>query len=86
MGGWSDLYEVKQKDADGNALVGSQRVILSASKENLINLPSDTVALIDGLEGYLVSLNDKVLVICRNPELVRRLSSEARMQFGEEFV
>ncbi len=86
VGGWSDLYEVKNKDADGNALVGSQRVILSASKENLINLPGDTVALIDGLEGCLVSLNDKVLVICRNPELVRRLSSEARMQFGEEFV
>ena len=86
MGGWADLYAVKHKDADGNTMVGSQRVIFSASKDNLINLPKDTVALVDGLEGYLVSLNDNVLVICRDTELVRRFSSEARMQFGEDFA
>ena len=86
VGGWTDLYAVKKKDADGNTMVGSQRVIFSASKDNLINLPKDTVALVDGLEGYLVSLNDKVLVICRDTELVRRFSSEARMQFGEDFA
>ncbi len=86
IGGWNDVYSVEKHDVDGNALVGSKRVMFTGSKGNLVNLPEGTAAVIDGLEGYLVSLSNNVLVICRNPAQVRKLGNEAQMQLGNDFV
>lgn len=86
VGGWADVYGLERKDADGNVLVGSGKVMFSASRGNLVNLPPGMAAVVDGLEDYLVSLNGNVLVVCRNPADVRRLVSEVQMQFGEDYV
>ncbi len=86
LGGWTDLYAASKKDADENVLVGSQRVMFSGSKGNVVNLPDGMTAVIDGLENYLVSLNDNVLVVCRDPSAVRRMSNAAQIRFGEELA
>ncbi len=86
LGGWSDIYGVARKDADNNALLGSQRVMLSGCKGNVINLPEGMAAVIDGLEDYLVSLNGDVLVVCRKSSSVKRMNDEAKIRFGEELA
>lgn len=88
IGCWPELYQVEDKDADGNAVICDSRVMFSASRNNLVSLPSGTAAVIRGLDGYLVASCDNVLVICPNddPALVRRLVNEAQMQLGDDFV
>lgn len=88
IGCWPELYQVEEKDADGNAVICDSRVMFSACRNNLVRLPSGTAAVIRGLDGYLVAASDNVLVICPNddPALVRRLVNEAQVQLGEDFV
>ena len=88
IGCWPELYQVEDKDADGNAVICDSRVMFSASRNNLVRLPSGTAAVIRGLDGYLVAACENVLVICPNddPALVRRLVNEAQMQLGDDFV
>lgn len=88
IGSWPELHELHRKDVDGNAVVSAAKTMFSASRDNLVCLPSGMAAAIHGLEGYLVALKDNVLVICPNddPAFVRRLANEAQMQFGEEYM
>ena len=88
IGCWPELYNMLPKDVDGNAVTGGGRVIFSASRNNLVDIPSDMAAIVKGLEGYMVSKNGNVLVICPNdsPVSVRRLSDEAQMLLGTDFL
>ncbi len=86
LGGWSDFYAVAKKDADDNALLGSQNVMFAGSKGNVVNLPEGTTAVIEGLEDFLVSLNDNVLLVCPTTSDVKRMSDKAKIRFGEELA
>lgn len=88
VGCWPELYAVAEKDADGNAVLTSSKVMLSGCRGNLVTLPAGMGAVIKGLEGYLVAQEGNLLVICPNddPALVRRLLNEAQMQLGEDYV
>ncbi|MDO4930361.1 MAG: sugar phosphate nucleotidyltransferase [Bacteroidales bacterium] len=88
VGSWPELYEVAEKDADGNAQLGKAKVLLSGCQNNLICLPEDSGAIIRGLDGYLVAQHGNQLVICPNddPALVRRLANEAQIKLGDDFV
>ncbi len=88
VGCWPELYETEPKDGDGNAVISRSKVMFSGSENNLIRLPGDMVAVVQGLDGYLVVQQGKVLVICKNddPARVRRLVNEAQLKLGEEFV
>ncbi len=90
VGCWPEIYEVSEKDADGNVVLSSPntKVMLSACRNNLVRLPDGMGAVIKGLDGYLVAQKNNMLVICPNndPALARRLVNEVQVQLGEEFV
>jgi mannose-1-phosphate guanylyltransferase len=62
--------------------------LLYDSSDNVIALPKDKLAVIDGLEGYLVAESDNVLLICKKDEehLIRKYVNDARIKMGEEYV
>lgn len=88
VGSWPEMFEVAEKDADGNARLGNGKVMLSGCQNNLVCLPDGMGAIIRGLDGYLVAQSGNQLVICPNndPALVRKLANEAQIQFGDDFV
>lgn len=88
IGCWPELHRISRKDADGNAVISSSRVMFSGCRDNLVRLPEGMAAVIKGLNGYLVAQEGNALVVCPNddPALVRRLVNEAQVQLGEEFV
>ncbi len=88
IGCWPELYLTEHKDADKNAVITHAQVLFSGSSENLISIPDDMVAVIQGLEGYLVAQEGKVLVICKNddPARVRHMMNEAQLKIGEKYV
>ena len=53
LGTWGSLYETSAKDANGNAVIGSKPITFD-TKNCIINLPSETVAVIQGIEDLIV--------------------------------
>ncbi|MDO4190298.1 MAG: mannose-1-phosphate guanylyltransferase [Bacteroidales bacterium] len=63
LGTWSSYYELANKDQDGNAIVSGQTLLYN-NKNNIIVLPKGHLAVIDGLEGYLITQRGNTLLIC----------------------
>lgn len=88
IGCWPELHSVCHKDVDGNAKVGSQKILFSGTSNTMVSLPEGMGACIKGLDGFLVAQKGNFLVICPNedPSLVRRLADETQMKLGDKFL
>lgn len=87
VGSWKNFYDLHQKDSDKNVSMG-MRNLLYDCKENLFYSATDKVVVAQGLEGYIVVENDKVLMICKkdDPAMVRRMMNDAKLKFGEDIM
>ncbi len=88
LGTWHSIYEAMQRSDDDNVVVDSN-VLLDSSHNNIIKLPKDRLAVIHGLDGYIVAEKDNVLFICRKEDssaLVRKFVNEVRLNKGDEYV
>lgn len=63
IGTWDSLYDISQKDHRGNADLGE--CLIYDSSENIVSVKKGKLAVIDGLDGYIVADSDDVLLICR---------------------
>ena len=63
---------------------GDAKVMFSGTQRTIVRLPEKLKAVIVGLDNYLVTENEGVLMICPNsdPDLVRRIITEAQMNFS----
>jgi mannose-1-phosphate guanylyltransferase len=86
LGTWGSLYHQLRKDDAGNATVGKY-VVLSNSKDNLVRMEGDRVAVIHGLEGYVVVDTGKSLLICplNQEQSIRKLSGDVSINWGDRF-
>ncbi len=66
LGTWKSLYDVKDKNGEGNVLDGD--VITYDTNNCIIKTPSERLVVAQGLEGYIVAEYDNVLMICRLDE------------------
>ena len=48
----------------------------------------DKLAVIDGLEGYLIAESDNVLLICKKDEehSIRKYVNDAQIKLGEDYI
>ncbi len=86
MGTWKSLYEISEKNTEGNAVTGN--TLLYNTTNCIIKTPSDKLVVIEGLEDYIVAEFDGVLMICNknNEQRVKEFVADARAQKGERFV
>ncbi len=86
LGTWESLHRVTNKDAEGNALLGT-RTIMHDCKDNVVRLTDGRVAVLEGLDGFVVAESGNVLVVCKRGDSnrVKLLANEAQMKLGEEF-
>lgn len=87
LGTWSSLYELTPKDDKGNAAVHCQTLFYEA-QNNVVALSPDEIAVIDGLDGYLVARDHGVLLICRKEEeaKIRQFVDDVEKKFGKKYV
>jgi mannose-1-phosphate guanylyltransferase len=67
LGTWCSLYELGEKDTHGNVSYKCQTQLYNCA-DNLIVMPENHLAVIDGLSGYLVAQHSNVLLICKKEE------------------
>lgn len=87
LGTWGSLYEHIDLDEKGNGHCQSD-VLLYDSKDNIVNLPQDKIAVIQGLEGYIVAQTANTLLICKKEEeqRIKQFVTDVKLEKGEEFV
>ena len=88
LGTWHSIYEYMSKNEGDNVIINS-RAIIEESHNNVVKLPEDHLAVINGLDGYIVVEKDNVLLICKKSDssaLIRKYVNEASIKYGEEFI
>jgi mannose-1-phosphate guanylyltransferase len=87
LGTWGSLYEMSNKDEHQNVTLKCKTLYYESS-DNIVALPQNKLAVIEGLSGYLVAESDNVLLICKKDEeaRIRQFVNDAVVSFDGEFI
>lgn len=88
LGTWHSIYEACSKSDNNNVVIDSD-VMLDNCHHNVIKLPKGRLAVINGLDGYIIAEQGNVLLICKKEDssaLVRKYVTEVQLKKGDEYV
>lgn len=87
LGTWGSLYDLSPKDEEQNVVLKGESLLYN-SNNNIVVLPKNKLAVIDGLEGYLIAESENVLLICKKDEehAIRKYVNDAQIKLGEEYI
>lgn len=87
LGTWAAVHEALPKSDCGNVVIDSKSLLYDC-KDCIIKLPDGHVAVVQGLEDYVVVEEGNVLVICKKGDQknIRKFVNDAQLNLGEEFV
>ncbi|MEG2480255.1 MAG: sugar phosphate nucleotidyltransferase [Mucinivorans sp.] len=86
IGTWGSLASYAPKDKQGNILHGG--VMAYDTNNSLISVPKGKVAVVSGLEGYMVVQTHDKLLICplEQEQNIRNWVEDIKAQWGEQFL
>lgn len=87
IGSWEALYDALPKNQAGNVVV-AQQALLYDCKDCIVKLPAGKVAVVQGLDDYMIIEEGNVLVICKKDDesAIRKFVNDVQMNVGEDFV
>lgn len=87
LGTWGSLHELAEKDANGNSLLKGKALCYD-SHDNIITLPEGQLAVVQKMDGYIISSSGNVLMICKkdDEQEIRQFVIDAGMKVGDEYV
>ena len=87
IGTWDTLYSTLPKDGDGNVFIGC-RTLKYDSHNNMVVLPKDKVAVMQGVDDLVVVDAGDVLMICKkgNERDIRKFLNDAKMKIGDKMA
>ncbi|MEG2527773.1 MAG: mannose-1-phosphate guanylyltransferase [Mucinivorans sp.] len=87
IGTWGSLYQNAEKDATGNVVI-NDNVQLYNTQNSIISIDKGKVAVVEGLDGYLVVDKGDVLLIARiaQEQSIRNFVDDVKIKFGEKYI
>ncbi|WP_417602306.1 mannose-1-phosphate guanylyltransferase [Owenweeksia hongkongensis] len=87
LGTWGSLHEHASLDENQNAQIGN-RIVTYETKDTLIRVPKNKVAVVQGLEGYVVVDNEDALLICKldQEQHIKTFVSDLKLKFGDKIT
>lgn len=85
LGTWSSLHETSTKDIHENAVI-SGKTLLYETNGSIINVPSNKIAVIQGLENYIVVDSKDALLICakKNEQFIKQFTNDIKTEHGSK--
>ena len=85
LGNWDSIHELSKKDKKNNVVEAN--ALLYDCRDMLVKGPEDKLIVVDGLEGFLVTEHENVILICKkdNEKKIREYV-KAAVKKGEEFL
>ena len=69
MGTWHSIYEEKSNNSTDNVIIDSD-VLMENCSNCVVKLPKGKLAVINGLDDYIVAEQDNVLLICKKEDTI----------------
>ena len=87
IGTWGSLFANQRKDENQNAVVG-KNVFLYDTNSCEINIRPHKLAVIQGLEDYIVAESDDILLICKksDEQRIKQFVADVNMEFGAKYL
>lgn len=88
LGTWGSLYDLANKDEQGNAVLKNNKALVYDSTGNLIALDDpDRLVVVQGLEDFIVAESGNVLLICKRDDehRIKQFVADAQLKYGKEF-
>ena len=87
LGTWGALHEASPKYQHKNVIMKGH-TLLYECKYNIIAIPKGKLAVLQGLEDYLIADTDNVLLVCRKDDenSIRRYVNDVQVKLGDDFV
>ena len=87
LGTWGSLHGHATLDEHQNAIMGN-RVVSYQTSNSIIRTPKNKVAVIEGLDGYIVVDNHDALLICplEKEQHIKTFVSDLKLKFGDKIT
>ena len=87
LGTWGSLYENEKKDESGNVTSGDN-ILLYDSQNCIVKVTGEKVAVIHGLDGYIVAESNDTLMICRreDEQQIKQFVTDVKIKKGDSLV
>ena len=87
LGTWGSLYDLAEKDEQRNVSLKCDSLFIESS-DNLITLPENKLAVIQGLEDYIIVESDNVLLVCKKSEeqRIKQFVADVSIKYGNKYM
>ena len=81
IGTWDSLYDISRKDHRGNADLGN--TLIYDSSNNIISVKQGKIAVVEGLENFIIADSDDALLICKKGDenRLRQIFNDVNTKF-----
>ena len=85
LGTWTSLHDNSERNKENNVVL-SGKALLYNTKDSVVHLPEGKMAVIQGLDNYIVVQSDKSLLICpkENEQQIRQFTTDLKTEFGSD--
>ena len=87
LGTWGSLYENKEKDTHGNVINGDN-ILTYNTKNCIVNISNEKVAVLQGLDGYIIAESNETLMICKkeDEQQIKQFVTDVKIKKGDSLV
>ncbi len=87
LGTWGSLYENQEKDENANSITGDS-TLMYHSKNCIVNVPNNKLAVLQGLDGYIVVESEGTLLVCKkeDEQQIRQFVNDVKMLKGPKYI
>lgn len=87
LGTWGSLYDYSSKTDEGNVSLHCKLASYD-SHDNIVVLPEGKLAVIQGLDDYIVVESDNVLLICKKDQeqRIRQFVTDTELNHGDSYI
>ena len=88
LGTWGSLHTHVNLDDQNNAKLGSDRIMTYDTANSMIKVPKDKLAVVEGLDGFIIVDKEDALLICRmeNEQLIKSFVGDIKAKFGDKYL
>jgi mannose-1-phosphate guanylyltransferase len=87
LGTWGSLFDLSEKDEQQNAVLKGKSLLIE-SANTLLTLPDNKLAVVQGLDDYIIADSGDILLICKksDEQRIKQFVTDVNMKYGEEYL